>query len=63
MRRFDWHDKIQSLDAEADCEEIVRILGTLEFPWDIEQALGLALYRTYAMPSVGQLLGDTHEFT
>ena len=63
MKRFEWRDKIHTLDAEDDCEEIVRILSTLEFPWDIEQALGLALYRTYAMPTVGQLLGDTREFT
>lgn len=63
MQRFHWRDEIRGLDAEADCERIVRILGTLEFPWDLEQALGLALYRTYAVPSIGRLLGDTHEFT
>ncbi|GAA1098292.1 DUF2236 domain-containing protein [Nocardiopsis exhalans] len=63
MRRFEWRDRIHSLDAEADCERIVQILGTHEFPWDIEQALGLALYRTYAVPSIGELLGHTLEFT
>ena len=63
MKRFELRDRIHTLDAEADCEEIVRILATQEFPWDLEQALGLALYRTYAVPSVGQLLADTHEFT
>jgi len=63
MKRFEWRDTIQALDAEADCERIVRILGTHEFPWDIEQALGLALYRTYAVPSIGELLAHTREFT
>ncbi|MFY7067496.1 oxygenase MpaB family protein [Nocardiopsis changdeensis] len=63
MKRFEWRDRIHALDAEADCEEIVRILATHEFPWDIEQALGLALYRTYAVPSVGELLAHTQEFT
>ena len=63
MKRFDWRDRIHEMDAEADCEQIVRILSTHEFPWDIEQALGLALYRTYAVPSVGELLAHTREFT
>ncbi|MFD3688106.1 oxygenase MpaB family protein [Nocardiopsis sp. NPDC058631] len=63
MKRFEWRDTIQALDAEADCERIVRILGSHEFPWDIEQALGLALYRTYAVPSIGELLAHTREFT
>ncbi|MEU3016387.1 MULTISPECIES: oxygenase MpaB family protein [unclassified Nocardiopsis] len=63
MQRFHWRDEIRGLDAEADCERIVRILGTLEFPWDLEQSLGLALYRTYAVPSIGELLGGTREFT
>ncbi|WP_193517710.1 oxygenase MpaB family protein [Nocardiopsis kunsanensis] len=63
MKRFEWRDRIHELDAEADCEQIVRILSAHEFPWDIEQALGIALYRTYAVPSVGQLLADTREFT
>ena len=63
MKRFDWRDRIHEMDAEADCEQIVRILSTHEFPWDLEQALGLALYRTYAVPSVGELLAHTQEFT
>ncbi|WAE72606.1 oxygenase MpaB family protein [Streptomonospora nanhaiensis] len=63
MKRFEWRDTIQALDAEADCERIVRILGAHEFPWDFEQALGLALYRTYAVPSIGELLAHTREFT
>jgi hypothetical protein len=63
MKRFEWRDRIQAMDAEAECREIVLILGSHEFPWDFEQALGLALYRTYAVPSIGRLLADTKEFT
>src|SRR6201991_1121861 len=33
-----------------------------EFPWDMTQALGLALFRTYAVPSIGELLAATGEF-
>ena len=63
MKRFELRDRIHTLDAEDDCEEITRILTTQEFPWDMTQALGLALYRTYAVPSFGELLAKTHEFT
>ncbi|WP_051415409.1 oxygenase MpaB family protein [Nocardiopsis sp. CNT312] len=63
MKRFEWYERIHALDAEHDCERIVRILSGHEFPWDIEQALGLALYRTYAVPSIGELLARTKEFT
>jgi hypothetical protein len=62
VKRFDWYTEIHRLDAEADCRRITEILTTHEFPWDIEQALSLALYRTYAVPSIGQLLAETREF-
>lgn len=51
------------LDPETDYVEIVRNLGLYEFPWDINQALSFALFRTYAVPSIGGLLAETHEFT
>ncbi|TDQ48007.1 oxygenase MpaB family protein [Actinorugispora endophytica] len=63
MKRFDWYDEIHRLDAEADCRRIALIISNHEFPWDIEQALGLALYRTYAVPGIGELLDRTQEFT
>ena len=50
-------------DPDADYHEIYRQLATLEFPWDIYQALSFALFRTYAVPSIGQLLHSTGEFT
>ena len=63
MKRFDFRDEIHRLDAEADCVRIMQILNAHEFPWDMGRALGIALYRTYAVPSIGELLGGTDEFT
>ncbi|MBC7594313.1 MAG: DUF2236 domain-containing protein [Kineosporiaceae bacterium] len=63
MRRDHWLREIEKLDPESDYEEISRIVGTYEFPWDIQQSLSLALFRTYAVPSIGRLLFDTGAFT
>ncbi|MDS1271347.1 oxygenase MpaB family protein [Lipingzhangella sp. LS1_29] len=63
MRRFEWRDTIHRLDAKEDCVRIRQILTAHEFPWDMNRALGLALYRTYAVPSIGELLYQTGEFT
>ncbi|NYH53721.1 hypothetical protein HNR06_003310 [Nocardiopsis arvandica] len=63
MKRFAFRDEIHRLDAEADCVRIMQILNAHEFPWDMGRALGIALYRTYAVPSIGALLGRTNEFT
>ena len=63
MRRDHWQRKIAELDPETDFEEISRIISYHEFPWDIQQSLSFALFRTYAVPSIGRLLFDTGEFT
>lgn len=63
MKRFALRDRTDTLDPRTDFEEIARILATQEFPWDINQALSFALFRTYAVPSIGRLLYDTGEFT
>src|SRR3954468_16243289 len=60
--RDHWQQRIAELDPDVDYAEIYRILGAHEFPWDMTQALGLALYRTYAVPSIGTLLHRTGEF-
>ncbi|MCP3098304.1 DUF2236 domain-containing protein [Myxococcus sp. K15C18031901] len=62
MNRFSLRDRTDRLDAQTQHEEIVRILATQEFPWDINQALSFALFRTYAVPSIGVLLHETGEF-
>jgi len=56
-----WLREIAALDPEHDAQRIVFLDGTLEFPWDTERALELAFYRTYAIPSIAQLLGATGE--
>lgn len=53
--------RLAGLDAEHDCREVYRVLVTLEFPWDMSQALSFALFRTYAVPSIGRLLSTTGE--
>jgi hypothetical protein len=63
MRRGHWKNRIAELDPEKDYHEIYRILVTCEFPWDITQSLSFALYRTYAIPSIGRLLVRTGELT
>jgi hypothetical protein len=63
MNRYAVRTKTSQLDPDEDFEEINRLLATIEFPWDINQALSFALFRTYAVPSVGQLLFDTGQFT
>jgi hypothetical protein len=62
MDRFAWARRTAALDAERDCHEIYRILVAHEFPWDLNQALSFALFRTYAVPSIGRLLHETGEF-
>ncbi|MEU6018076.1 oxygenase MpaB family protein [Streptomyces sp. NPDC047515] len=63
MKRYDRLKEIQRLDPERDFLRIYRITATYEFPWDITRALELALYRTYAVPSIGRLLAETAELT
>jgi hypothetical protein len=60
--RYAVRDRVAVLHAERDCEEIARLLATVEFPWDVARALELALYRTYCVPSIGGLLDATQEF-
>lgn len=63
MRRFDRVREIERMDPERDYLAIYRLTATYEFPWDITRALELALYRTYAVPSIGGLLARTAELT
>jgi len=61
--RYHWRRRIEQLDPEVDFADIYRIMVAHEFPWDMTQALGLALYRTYAVPRIGELLAATGEFS
>jgi hypothetical protein len=59
LPRGHWQRQIARLDPEVDFEQIARITALHEFPWDSQQALSLALFRTYAVPSIGRLLHET----
>lgn len=63
MGRYDRLRYILQLDPEADFSEIYRLSAAYEFPWDFARSLELALYRTYAVPSIGRLLARTAELT
>lgn len=76
MRSFTWRGKTfggaprdhwrrvnDALDPEADFVEIYRNAVVHEFPWDMNQALSFALFRTYAVPGIGGLLARTGAFT
>lgn len=55
-------DEIMRLDPVRDHQRIVLLTACYEFPWDTTRSLELALFRTFAVPSVGELLGHTGEF-
>lgn len=54
--------EILRLDPVKDHQRIVFLSGAHEFPFDSARALELALFRTYAVPSVSGLLAQTGEF-
>ncbi|MEU9251759.1 oxygenase MpaB family protein [Streptomyces sp. NPDC048270] len=63
MQRYDRLREILRLDPDKDFLAIYRLTATYEFPWDLGRALELALFRTFAVPSIGGLLAETAEFT
>lgn len=63
VKRFDRLGQIRRMDPYEDASEIYRLTAAYEFPWDFARALELALYRTYAVPSIGRLLAETAELT
>ncbi|AIR96893.1 oxygenase MpaB family protein [Streptomyces glaucescens] len=63
MKRFARLEQIRRMDPHAEATAILRLTSAYEFPWDYTRALELALYRTYAVPSIGRLLAETAELT
>ena len=57
-----WLREIRTLDPVADHSRIVYLDVCYEFPWDTTRALELALFRTFAVPSVAAVLESTGEF-
>jgi len=62
VRESRWLREIRALDPVADHARIVYLDVCHEFPWDTTRALELALFRTFAVPSVAALLDSTGEF-
>ncbi len=54
--------QIESLDAQKDHQEIVRLITAYEYPFLMQKSLEFALFRTYAVPTVGALLDQTKHF-
>jgi hypothetical protein len=54
--------EIRRLDPVADHRRIVYLDTCFEFPWDTTRSLELALFRTFASPSIAALLDSTGEF-
>lgn len=62
MRGSPYLDEIRRLDPERDHQRIVYLDACFEFPWDTTRSLELALFRTFAVPSIARLLDSTGEF-
>ncbi|GAA4398329.1 oxygenase MpaB family protein [Nibrella viscosa] len=54
--------ELRTLDPTRDYERMVQLLIGYEFPFDINRALELALFHTYASPRVSALTNRTGEF-
>ncbi len=57
-----YFSQIEQLDPLLDHCQIVHLLVGYEFPWDISRALEIALFRTYCVPSISELLDRTGKF-
>lgn len=55
-------DEIARLDPVEDHQRIVHLMTCYQFPFDITRALEMALFRTFAVPSIAALLDQTGEF-
>jgi hypothetical protein len=54
--------EIEALDPEKDFGRICFLSTNYDFPWDVEQSLSLAFFKTYGIPTVSALLDQTDEF-
>ena len=62
MRDSPYLREIRRLDPVADHRRIVYLDACFEFPWDTTRSLELALFRTFASPSIAARLDSTGEF-
>lgn len=61
-KRLNVQSEIRRLDPKEDCQRIVFLTSFLEFPWDMTRALELALFRTFSIPTIADLLDRTQQF-
>ncbi len=61
-QRYTNLERVLSLDPQADCQQIVFLVGAYEYPFLMQKSLEFALFRTYAVPSIGALLDRTQQF-
>ena len=61
MRESRYLREIRRLDPVADHSRIVYLDTCFEFPWDTTRSLELALFRTFAVPSVAAVLDSSGE--
>ncbi len=54
--------EIERLDPDRDFERICFLSTNYDFPWDVEQSLSLAFFKTYGIPTISDLLDRTGEF-
>lgn len=54
--------EIRTLDPVRDHQRIAFLSTRVDFPWDTTRALEFALFRSFAVPSIGALLHRTAEF-
>ena len=47
---------IERLDPDVEYERISYLSTNFDFPWDVEQSLSLAFFKTYGIPTIGELL-------
>jgi hypothetical protein len=55
-------EQIRALDLVRDHQRIVFLSTRFEFPFDTTRSLEFALFRTFCVPSVSELLAKTGEF-
>ena len=55
--------EVLTLDPRKDYERIVYLLACYEFPFDVARSGEMALFRTFAVPGIANLLHHTGEFT
>jgi hypothetical protein len=55
-------EEIEQLDPERDFERISFLSTNHDFPWDVEQSLSLAFFKTYGIPTISEVLDRTGEF-